>query len=382
LHPSLPTRTALYASVLFLTCSDFYWLGAGLPVVSIVAAALYLVASAMYRSTSSHRWLEASAGVVFCLACVAASVLVRAAEESEHAPKAVAGFALGLLVAWITATRAREHTRDLAGALRFTLAVHVGFCLVQAAIYQFGGPYLDMTGWLSDNVARYETYLYTWGYSGLATRWTGLMAEPASYSTVVFLLVGTRVAERDAGFTWLDGIACLTMLACLSFTGLAYASLLAVVVIAQGATKQRWLTAGALGSVVVAALSMLSQGTYLTERMSVMHRDGSLRARLWDQLDFLARQDEWHLLLGRGIGAYSWQIGRGSGVTDLLIYIGLLGTLVFLGFAGWCFWRHRSGVAPVVLWLASFFAAPHQTNPFWWVWTAALMVLSARDQPA
>jgi hypothetical protein len=263
-------------------------------------------------------------------------------------------------------------------AMTALLVAHVGFWLLQFAVWHLAGVYLAPTEWLSDNETRHATYAYSLGYHGSIERCTGAFTEPAVYSSFVYLAVCARVARlRRLGL--LDWIAILTVLGSASLGG-AMLMAVAVAIAATSVASRRGMAAGLAGACAMAVVvAVLQTTTYFTGRLEAIDADSSAGSRFVNGWEYLAHAGTTEWVIGRGIGAYAPWLARGSGLLDLVLYTGAAGTACVLGAVATLFVHRRAGWRPLLMWTASLAAAPLSTNPFWWMWTAMLVTSSEAE---
>jgi hypothetical protein len=373
-------RTLIVATVLVATVWDVYWIRVGWPVVgaggSTAAVCAALLASREPTAARLAQGILAAAGLTIV-------VLVSAlwgSTQHEIQAKAPAGMLLGIgLMAVVLVSGVHK---ELQRALTAVLVAHVGFWVVQCLVCRATRTYLDFTGWLSNNEARYEAYAYAFGYQGPIVRGTGLFAEPAAYSTFIYMAIAARMSTSGFRLRALDWAAIATMLGSFSMSGVILALLLVIVASTSASTPGRALGYGAgtaaLGGTVLYGFA----STYVVGRLSGIDHDNSAVAR-FGGVSVVESADWATFLFGRGAGTYYHGAGRGSGIVDSLLYFGVVGTGVWLVIFGGLFiacggpwWRKA------LLWSATLGAAPLQTNPFWWVWTACMVAAAAGEQYA
>lgn len=367
---------ALFPAILVLSLWDFYWLGAQLPVVSVTGGALLLIVTVPQRLNAA-KVRGVTAMSIAMLAGVAVSTLwgLRAFTIALKAP---IGIAFGIVVWWSVLTRTDSLARAVIRVLGVVLTLHVIAWIIQAVVVRTTGTYLDYTGMFSDNSARGETYAYALGFSGEIVRGTGLFAEPSTYSTFVYMCVSARLAHNEFRLRLLDWIALATMLQSISMSGVGFCCVIVVIAtLSMRRVSRAVLALGATG-LVFAPLAYGIGSAYFVERTRNLGEDGSARHRFESGWEFFLSHDFWTMAFGRGTGAYSFEYGRTAEYLDLLISVGVVGTLVILGGFAWLFLGYfRTGWRALILWAALIPAAPLHTNPFWWVWTACLLARPA-----
>ncbi len=371
-------RLAILTIGLFIaSLHDLYYLRVGWPVVAVVGAGIALLSSVQYEAHERARRLL-QLGVFGALLTCASAVWASETFRERLALKAPIGILYGLLIVFLFGSRKNAAT-DARKAVTYLLAAHVTFWCVQGALAYTTGDYLDFTGMFSDNPARYVAYIHTGAFAGTFTRGTGLFAEPSAYSAFVFMAVGARLAGCGFKLHPLDWLAGATMIGSMALSGLVLATLLLIV---SSLASGRWKLASVV-SCTAGALYWFGTGgaDYVLERTREIDKDGSADARFISMWDYVSGQDTAGLLLGSGLGGYSWKIGRGSGVGDLLVYMGAIGALLFLGLFGAAFVTRRAGWYTFALWLATLGLAPVTTEPFWWAWSGLMIASVSGDEP-
>jgi hypothetical protein len=368
---------------MLLSLHDFYFLSLKLPVVPIAGAVLYLVTIFVGYPHGTRPASSVSLLVTVSMAvAVLIDVLVVSSSSDSLALKAPLGYLLGIGALWISVSRPPSLvTPDLHRVVSTILAVHLVAWLLQVIVYYSFGTYLDVSGWISDNPSRHDTFFYGWGYRGGLQRFTGLYAEPAIYSHSIFMMVSWRLTGTRWRPHLLDGLAVATMVCTWSLTGLLLSAGLGAFVLASRIPAKYKAVALTMFSALAGLALFLNRTAYVIERSSQGSRDGSTYGRFVAGWEYLTRQHGLSLLVGRGLGTYEgdvMHIGRtGSGIFDSLVYTGVLGTVAFLVAFLVLFYIHKASLQPVLLWAGSFLSSPLQTNMMWWTWAAGMMCASA-----
>jgi hypothetical protein len=371
-------------SILVMSLHDFYSQSIKLPVVPITGAGLFLlVVVVAYPARQGPARLTTLVVAVVLAAAVLLNTLLISINFDQIAVKAPLGYLFGIGLLWATTSRDPKLLGPaLSQAVTVALVIHVSAWCLQVAIYYATGVFVDATGWLSDNPSRHESAFYSWSYHGELQRFTGLYAEPAIYSTGAFFLVTWRIVANHWRPRLLDAIAVGTMVGSWSATGLLLSMGIGAAVLTSSRVRTAYkISAGIVFGLLAYMTVWLGKSAYFIERSARASTDSSINGRFVAGWEFLSRQADIPLLVGRGLGTYAADIGRGSGITDALVYTGALGTALLLVAFAFLFRIHHLPVQAYVLWLGSLLSSPQQTNLMWWAWAAGMMSVSmAVDQ--
>ncbi|HLK60056.1 MAG TPA: hypothetical protein VKU00_26080 [Chthonomonadaceae bacterium] len=369
-----------------LSLYDFYFSSLGFPIVPVtgtvlcVASTLLISRSQQTDPRKKHRTLLIGLLLV-CFFFI--SSLWGLAAFKTATIKGPAGISFGILIYCIMTLQEENATyKDwIFRFLNIILVFHLIFWFIQFLDFVIFHNFLDFLKPITGTQTRHGAPLQDLVTS--LTRFTGLFAEPAAYSTFIFMGVTTRMIRNAWRLQLFDGLLIFSVLASLAITGIF------LVLIILGVwgfkvlrTRRAWAIMAAV--FVLIGIFLLSQinSPYMKLiifRLQTPSSDASVRIRTEDAMGSYTRLPEIAQIFGAGFGNYGVSENVSNGVLNLLIFLGILGTALVVVLFTWLLRQRRF---PGWVWLfltVTLPFAPPFTLQYWWFWIG-MMVLFGQDQ--
>ncbi len=378
-------RTLFGVSLFFLSAFDFYFPALGLPIIPILGTLLMLTLAIMARPPWTSQLREVKLSLLVGILLIGTLLLSAAwgiATDGSVFIKAAAGIAMGVILylALVLQAGCALFREWLFRCITAVLVIHFGAWVLQVIVFFVsGGTYLDYILPLTGVPTRHE-----YGAAAIYfVRFTGLFAEPAIYSTFMYLGIASRMVHNRYRLTRFDWLVIVSMLASLSLIGYMFALvLIAIMIVKRGHLwKGAAAAAGALagGWLLMAEFGDSPVGQFLTMRLSSPANDPSGNQRFAAPFAFYFSLPEVSQLLGLGLGNYDPNFQPGNGVAYMLIYTGVIGSILFCLALGWLLWLRRAPWPVWVMIVATSAGAYLFTFQYWWLWIASLVILADRE---
>ena len=381
-HGSKLQFTLLWTALFLLSLYDFYFPQIGIAVAPLVGVVLlfallfaFPIRSSLADNRRRNRQLLIAILMVVLFFLSAGWGFV--AFRSIYVKGPIA-FSLGVitLVSFLLRDQNPDFTRTLYRAVSLLLAVHLGFWVIQFGWFLITGNFIDYI----QPITHVETRNMYGNESITLFRFTGLFAEPAIYSTFMYMGITIRLLHNRFKLRWLDLALLLSMVLSLSIFGILLAG--AVLTIYLFGAPSRWkswvlvlLLAGpALGFVLVIDTPI---SEYVRQRMFQPTQDASGKARLFTGIESFLDAPAAVQVFGKGLGNYDSISGSAIGFAYLLETLGALGSLLVIGLFTALASPQKPRFQVLLIMLVTLLGAPLFTNIYWWVWAGSLLIFGS-----
>jgi hypothetical protein len=222
-------RVVLAVSMFLISLQTYYFYELGLapfPLVGLGLLALY--ALTQFAKESFHLvTLSWRIFAVFVVALVLSGMIASLAEELPLLPARLVTPIVALIAAVGVQVTVKRDPRGLMVALRFVVAVHVAFFLLQFFVFLATGYMIDFLAPITGEEQRVWSGDYTAPIMVDFARCSGLFNEPGTYANFVFpayLAMRALMEERskDQSWGWLDAVVIATVILSFSMYGVLF----------------------------------------------------------------------------------------------------------------------------------------------------------------